>query len=112
MYTNSTPRCTLDKQMLQNGGGIAHTRSPGRHRSKFLPYKTTLREIQQGKKISIGSFIAGLKLFRPDSGEIEVKPGVFRIQTRNGASHKVSLSLNSEKKSASEAYCSSIGGYV
>ena len=70
MYKNSMPHCTLDKQTCQNGGVNFE--------------RKTARE-----KISIGSFVTGLKLFRPDSGEIEVKPGVFRIQTRNGASHKV-----------------------
>ena len=70
MYKNSMPHCTLDKQTRQNGG-VNFERKTAR------------------VKISIGSFVAGLKLFRPDSGEIKVKPGVFRIQTRNGASHKV-----------------------
>ena len=90
MYKNNT----LDKQTCPNSGGIAHIHGVLKDigATHFL-CKTTLRQRQQGKKLSIGSFIAGLKLFRPDSGEIEVKPGVFCIQTRNGATHKVSLSI-------------------
>ena len=39
----------------------------------YIPYRTILRQRQQGKTFSTGSYTEGLKLFRVVSGEIEVK---------------------------------------
>ena len=79
---------------------------------KYLKYPTTLRQRQQGRKYSKGSYIDGLKIYRTDSGEIQIKTNIYRSQLRNGEPHQTSLSVDVGNKGVSEAICGCKGGYV
>ena len=62
MYKNST----LDKQTRQNGGGIAHV------------YAISRKTSEQPRTLNYP------KLYRPDSGDIEVKPDTVFFAFKQG----------------------------
>ena len=80
--------------------------------AKYLKYRTTLRQRQQWRKFSKGSYIDGLKIYRTDSGEIQIKTNIYSSQLRNGEPHQTSMSVDVENKVVSEAFCGCKGGYV
>ena len=85
---------------------------PGDFGEHFLPYKPSLRQRIQGRRFAKECYTDSVSIYQDSVNIISVKSQIFHSQRKTVAAHKTTITIDTDKSTITEAFCTCKAGYI